>query len=87
MRALCCAPAISGLTNDYVMVAHIGVRAAIIRSSTVLFPVCCEHRADFVGKAWFDPNETSSGALLSGCQTALILLETRSSHAEVQIML
>jgi hypothetical protein len=36
MRALCCAPAISGLTNDYVMVAHIGVRAAFLRADEML---------------------------------------------------
>jgi hypothetical protein len=37
--------------------------------------------------AGFDPNETSSCALLSGCQTALFLLETLSSCAEGRIML
>jgi hypothetical protein len=35
MRALF-APAISGLTNDYVMVAHIGVRAAFLRADEML---------------------------------------------------
>src|ERR1700751_1381202 len=38
-------------------------------------------------KTGFDPNETSSCAVLSGCQTALIRLETLSSRAEGQIML
>jgi hypothetical protein len=37
--------------------------------------------------AGFDPNETSSCALLSGCQTALLLLETLSSCAEGRITL
>ena len=37
-------------------------------------------------KARFDSNETSSCALLSGRQNALLLLETFSSCAEGQIM-
>ena len=56
------------------------------RSPMVLFRVR-EHRADFVGRLGFDPNETSSSALLSGCQTAPLLLETLGSCAEGQIML
>ena len=57
MRALCYAPAISGLTNDYVMVAHIGVRAAFLRADEML----CKDRSDAVDA--FGSNAPGDGPL------------------------
>ena len=69
--------------KDFLKVAVQKLNNSIIHSSIP----CPRASRRLRWKTGFDPNETSSCALLSGCQTALLLLETLSSCAEGQIML
>ena len=66
--------------KDFLKVAVQKLDNSIIQSSIP----CPRASRRLRWKAWFDSNETSSCALLSGCQTALFLLETVSSWPKVR---
>ena len=69
--------------KDFLKVAVQKLNNSIIHSSIL----CPRASRRLRWKTGFDPNETSSCALLSGCQTALLLPETLSTCAEGQITL